>query len=304
MSHSASLKRMLERYPHAYTWEAAPWATFDRMWNLDCSEYHYHEGEHPAEAISTLGEHHAMPEPSIPSPPSPPIKSISLRLPPSPPPPYVSPSKIRPHDGHVCSAKDSKPTQDSLAKTCLRDGHARSNTDDAKLSKEALDYLASFRPGAGPISPRRLNQQFARVLGPQAVAPSVVQPPASSRHTPRVDAPNSSLHHTPCADSPAITWVQHPRAPRVAREESKRRSEDASTREESKHRGEDASIEVRVRGSEAVMYAVSGHNRVFRDRDRAVALLKRTPGADLVFTRDEDEVFEFLAEDIAIEKKI
>ncbi|KAJ7870833.1 hypothetical protein B0H14DRAFT_2571153 [Mycena olivaceomarginata] len=41
----ASRKRMLERYPHAYTWEASPWWMFDRRWTLDCTEYHEHEGE-------------------------------------------------------------------------------------------------------------------------------------------------------------------------------------------------------------------------------------------------------------------
>ncbi|KAJ7772499.1 hypothetical protein B0H14DRAFT_3508982 [Mycena olivaceomarginata] len=40
-----SRKRMMEQYPHAYTWEASPWWTFDRRWTLDCTEYHEHKGE-------------------------------------------------------------------------------------------------------------------------------------------------------------------------------------------------------------------------------------------------------------------
>ncbi|KAJ7652969.1 hypothetical protein B0H14DRAFT_2659491 [Mycena olivaceomarginata] len=40
------LVNAMEQYPHAYTWEASPWWTFDRRWTLDCTEYHEHEGEH------------------------------------------------------------------------------------------------------------------------------------------------------------------------------------------------------------------------------------------------------------------
>ncbi|KAJ7724935.1 hypothetical protein DFH07DRAFT_783144 [Mycena maculata] len=53
-----------------------------------------------------------------------------------------------------------------------------------------------------------------------------------------------------------------------------------------------------------VMYAVSGKNRVFQDRRRAMAAFKGASGADLIFTRDEDELFGFLAEDVAGKMKI
>ncbi|KAJ7768086.1 hypothetical protein DFH07DRAFT_954659 [Mycena maculata] len=43
-----------------------------------------------------------------------------------------------------------------------------------------------------------------------------------------------------------------------------------------------------------VMYAVSGQNRVFKDRERAMAAFKEMPGAELIFTRNEDELFGFL----------
>ncbi|KAJ6459909.1 hypothetical protein C8R45DRAFT_1109285 [Mycena sanguinolenta] len=45
-----------------------------------------------------------------------------------------------------------------------------------------------------------------------------------------------------------------------------------------------------------MLYAVSGHNRMFRSKDRAVAVLKSTPDADLAFSCDEDELFQFLEE--------
>ncbi|KAJ7737603.1 hypothetical protein DFH07DRAFT_779286 [Mycena maculata] len=53
-----------------------------------------------------------------------------------------------------------------------------------------------------------------------------------------------------------------------------------------------------------VMYAVSGKNRVFQDRRRAMAAFKGASGAELIFTRDEDELFGFLAEDVAGKIKI
>ncbi|KAJ7694028.1 hypothetical protein B0H14DRAFT_3530851 [Mycena olivaceomarginata] len=53
-----------------------------------------------------------------------------------------------------------------------------------------------------------------------------------------------------------------------------------------------------TQGPAAVMYTVSGRQHIFQNRDRAVAVLKRSPGAELLFTNDEDELFEFLAEDL------
>ncbi|KAJ7902389.1 hypothetical protein B0H13DRAFT_1882515 [Mycena leptocephala] len=48
-------------------------------------------------------------------------------------------------------------------------------------------------------------------------------------------------------------------------------------------------------GSKSVLlYGVSGHNRVFQDWDRAMAALKETPGAELVFAHDEEAVHEFV----------
>ncbi|KAJ6505358.1 hypothetical protein C8R45DRAFT_923650 [Mycena sanguinolenta] len=43
-----------------------------------------------------------------------------------------------------------------------------------------------------------------------------------------------------------------------------------------------------------LFYGVSGHNRVFQDWDRAMAAMKSTPGADLIFAHDEAAVQEFV----------
>ncbi|KAJ7808978.1 hypothetical protein B0H14DRAFT_3481781 [Mycena olivaceomarginata] len=48
-----------------------------------------------------------------------------------------------------------------------------------------------------------------------------------------------------------------------------------------------------------VIYAVSGHNRLFMDRDDAINVFKRTAGAELLFSRDEKELFRFLRDTAA-----
>ncbi|KAF8124622.1 hypothetical protein K438DRAFT_2002606 [Mycena galopus ATCC 62051] len=55
---------------------------------------------------------------------------------------------------------------------------------------------------------------------------------------------------------------------------------------------DDAAHEV---GSEPLLlYGVTGHNRLFRSKERAMAVLKATPGADLVFAHDEAGVEDFI----------
>ncbi|KAJ7727654.1 hypothetical protein DFH07DRAFT_782398 [Mycena maculata] len=44
-----------------------------------------------------------------------------------------------------------------------------------------------------------------------------------------------------------------------------------------------------------MLYAVGGHSRVFQKRDEAILCLKATPGAELAFSRDASELFQFLA---------
>ncbi|KAJ6603184.1 hypothetical protein DFH09DRAFT_1301011 [Mycena vulgaris] len=324
----ASRDKMLERYPHAYTWEAAPWSIFHRMWDLDCTEYHDHS-DLPA----------VTPESSVPSSPSSLTTSTTSRRPspsPSPPPrtallPRPSVSSA-PHQ--IVSLPSSAPHQ------IVSSSSPASST---KLTKEDLAFLASFRPAPGPISPRRLNQHFARALGPQAVAASSTPPAASS--TPRAregspaagfEAPGPSLRMDAQvvkarlrAGSPISVGskshadVQHVEVPRTPPHTSRAgggqpkqqaaRGLHRSSRREPIHR--DTPID---EPEPETMYAVSGHNRVFKNRgvlplffecdfllmdlffrDRAVTVFHRTPGAELLFTRDEDEVSNFLAESVA-----
>ncbi|KAJ6602917.1 hypothetical protein B0H10DRAFT_1958058 [Mycena sp. CBHHK59/15] len=52
-------------------------------------------------------------------------------------------------------------------------------------------------------------------------------------------------------------------------------------------------------GDGSVMYAVTGHNGLFHDKARAMAVFKATPGAELKASCDEEELWKFLKEDMA-----
>ncbi|KAJ6538648.1 hypothetical protein DFH09DRAFT_1323594 [Mycena vulgaris] len=244
-----SLEKMCRAYPGASVWKAQLWLVFLRMWTLDCTEYHAHpEGEvaqdppPPSEVLEKALQHTLRPSP----PPTP-----------RPPPPYSPPATSRP----APSTPKKAPTPSS-------------SSSSSKLNREELDELAYMRPHAGPISPRRLNQQFARALGAQAVVEAT--PPVSSTPTPRPASsasprPPTSPSRRPRSSQPART-IAHP-VSALAR---------ASTPP-----------------SARMMYAVSGHNRLFGDRGRAMKVLKGSPDADLAFSQDEEEVFDFLVEETA-----
>ncbi|KAJ7158162.1 hypothetical protein C8R46DRAFT_1225180 [Mycena filopes] len=117
-----ALLRLLTRYPRARTWNAEGWSTFNRLWTMDCAEYHFHPGD-PRDVFPTT------PSSTPPSSPSSLTESTARSVSPSPP----------------------------------------------SLSKADLAELAAFRPPPGPISPRRLQQQFARGLGIEATSQNLAE---------------------------------------------------------------------------------------------------------------------------------
>jgi hypothetical protein len=166
----------------------------------------------------------------------------------------------------------------------LRQKSTTRNT--SKLSKEDLDYLASSRPGPGPISMNRLNQQFARVLGLQAVAPSVlprlrdeVRPTSPTRRRTCTSITASEVHAALRAgakvisteDGPAIIWPEReepaplPHTTSSDLTQSTRRRTVADFGARTSEIVEEM-LDVPARGSTPVLYAVSGRNRVFQDR--------------------------------------
>ncbi|KAJ7792121.1 hypothetical protein B0H14DRAFT_2624291 [Mycena olivaceomarginata] len=197
----ASRKRMMEQYPHAYTWEASPWWTFDRRWTLDCTEYHEHEGEHP-----------------------------------------VADEPIRP------VTPDSGQRQPPPS------------TDSGSSPR---------RPGSASISPPRLTA------------------------TEDANGWAREVEHGP------VHMIAEQGA-REAEEGEESQGENLGPRQRKEVEvfvGERAQ-ENRAQGPATVMYAVSGKQRIFRNRDRAVAVLKRSPGAELLFSNNENKLFDFLAEDL------
>ncbi|KAJ7612800.1 hypothetical protein DFH06DRAFT_1147074 [Mycena polygramma] len=269
---SASREQMLRKYPRARTWEAPSWREMDRMWNFDCTEYHYHHGEHPLGAAhlsnpsplpSAAPPPYASPKrsgrpPSSSSAPSPrtsPIKASQTALALLPTSPPASPTKGAPSSASApisrsTSAAPSSPTKGS------RNG--------LKLGKDELAYLAAFRPRPGPISLQRLNQQFARVLGPRAVAPpSVLQDTAARTgaatpaDTPDVPVAAGALRRSDGASKAASAGPSKPlQDGRDVRVRVRNRGGDATeVRVRARNRGEHPTkVHVHVHSPRAVVY--------------------------------------------------
>jgi hypothetical protein len=219
---STSLSRMLKRYPGVRTWQAAPWATFLRMWDLDCTEYHEHGGD-PAPFIPI------SPDSSPPSSPSL-LSDSSLRNPILSPPP--SPRKSQ-----------------------------------AKLTKDDLAFLASFRPRPGPMSPQRLKQQFERVLGPSSVlvcpssqSTSLEEEQATVEATLRVGG-RLRTESRPRED------VEHPQKPQTPPRTLQTRCGESSHEAAGSPRALGHPQPRHVGESfDGTMYVVSGQNCIFKDR--------------------------------------
>ncbi|KAJ7787123.1 hypothetical protein B0H14DRAFT_3505923 [Mycena olivaceomarginata] len=147
--------------------------------------------------------------------------------------------------------------------------NARIETEEkARIERqEELAYLAATKPPLVPLSPQRARLQFERVLGlgAGAGAPPFHNVPDLPIDLAAMDG-NSHLKRTRHRDVAATATLPPgysdfelgPDAPRL--------------------------------------FAVSGHSRVFRNRDRAVAVLQQTPGAELFWSCNPQEVWQFIAE--------
>ncbi|KAJ7209358.1 hypothetical protein B0H12DRAFT_1079848 [Mycena haematopus] len=257
-----SRDKLLTLYPHASTWEAPTWADFIRVWTHECTEYHDHNGDPGYVPPGVFVPLSPSPESTPPSSPS----SLS-----------TSTVSLASESAHPHAA----PPQPSMLPST-----PTKRTSSAPLTKEDLTFLANFRPGPEPLSPQRANQLFARVLGQDAVRhlsaprrqPAVQLPMAHEV----ADAMRAGARLAKGKDG-GIRFVW-PEAGPV--------EEDV----EARHRFvEDITSDARCAPPAPLMFAVSGSNRIFQDRSRAMAALKRNPSADLIFTRDEDEAFAFLA---------
>ncbi|KAJ6525511.1 hypothetical protein DFH09DRAFT_1328873 [Mycena vulgaris] len=285
---SESLARALARLPGARTWNAQPWWTFQRLWVLDCTEYHLYHNEPRIKGLDEL------------------VAADDLRLaqaataaaaipPPSAPPPlYVS----------TTTPASLGPAGSIKAITAVP-----APTTPKKLTREELEELAAMRPRAGPISPRRLDQQFARVLGAQAVveaASLLATPVPAFSMSPRTPtSPTPHLH----SSQPARSMVEgadffhdfeRPSTPPTPSRASRATPHPSTP---------PTTSGLRVTSvARTIQFFAGGEWQVGREEEgaadgsavlmvRALATLQRSPGADLLFSKNGDEVFDFLAEE-------
>ncbi|KAJ7301344.1 hypothetical protein DFH08DRAFT_978821 [Mycena albidolilacea] len=225
----ASRKCMMEQYPHAYTWEASPWWTFDRRWTLDCTEYHEHEGEHPV-----------ADEPIRP---------------------------VTPDSGQ----RQPPPSTDSGS--------------------------SPWRPNSASISPPQWTQRKMPTAGPEKRSTALfAHEVATALHM------GGKVVLTVNGSTIVMPQGAHDAEQGACEveegEESQSENLGPRRRKEVEVFVGERAQENRAQGPATVMYAVSGKQRIFRNRDRAVAVLKRSPGAELLFSDDENKLFDFLAEDL------
>ncbi|KAJ7777616.1 hypothetical protein DFH07DRAFT_951263 [Mycena maculata] len=270
-----SRDRLIHQYPHASIFEAPTWGALLRRWFLECEEFHWHPENQRSPPFAPLS--------TAPSSPSTLTASAPSRTP--SPPALADDAQIAAMDIALEKAPSAAP---SASKLSLRERQAQRNAkynsyleaEDARLAadaaaqkkKEELAYLASTQ---GSASPERMRQQFARVLGPVSVLEWPPPDPSDSSVAQGLGGEPDPVLLNPLGQMQACQ--QRLVMPTALPTEN--------------CDGEDVE---RGWGKAPVMYAVSGRNRVFRDRERAMAALRESPGAELVFTRDEVELFQFL----------
>ncbi|KAJ7737037.1 hypothetical protein B0H16DRAFT_1466316 [Mycena metata] len=157
------------------------------------------------------------------------------------------------------------------------------------ITREELMELAAFRPGPGPTSSRRLEQQFARVLGPEAVRPrnhnQDAPPPLEPAPTTYVDRRRRRAGDI--YDSEEDKSVPREPSRRMRRGVQQPEPEPVRTFHSAAHNPlRQADIHA--------FYAVSGVNCIFTNKERAIAVWRKTPNADFFLNDDEDAVWEFL----------
>ncbi|KAJ7726038.1 hypothetical protein DFH07DRAFT_782845 [Mycena maculata] len=272
----ASRDRLAHQYPHAFIFEAPTWGALLRRWFLECEEFHWHPENQwsPFTPLSTAPSSPLTLTTSTPSrTPSPPALADDARIaavdaalekPPSATPQAPPPSKL--------SLRERQAQRNAKYNNYLEAEDARLAADAAAQKKEELMYLASTR---GSASPERMRQQFARVLGPVSVLEWPPPGPSDSLVAQGLGGEPDPVLLNPLGQ----TQTCHQRLAMPA----------ALPTENCDREGVEQGW-----GEAPVMYAVSGRNRVFRDRERAMAALKESPGAELVFTRNEVELFQFL----------
>ncbi|KAJ7745013.1 hypothetical protein DFH07DRAFT_776917 [Mycena maculata] len=263
---SASRDCLLCQYPCASTFEAPTWAELLRRWFLECEEYHWHPEQNKWSPLVPLSQES--------SPPSSPLTLTASAPSRTPSPPALAENTILLKRGPLATPHTAQRNAEYSA--YLEAEEARLEAEAAAKKKEELAFLASTREN---VSPERMCQQFLRVLGP---ASALEWPPLLSKNS--LVSPKESTNVQAHNGEPPLF---NPHGQTQACQQCLATAAALPT----KHHGE--GIE-QFWDNVPVMYAVSGQNCVFKDRERTMAAFKEMPGAELVFTRDEDELFSFL----------
>ncbi|KAJ7719763.1 hypothetical protein B0H14DRAFT_2642889 [Mycena olivaceomarginata] len=263
----ASLTRALSRYASARTFSAFTWSRFLDLWTLDCAEYHEHEYETPevrARAALKVRQH---------------LRSVAHyeQL-------VAADEAIREEEEVKRAEEEVKRAEEEVRRA---EEVKRAEEEAKRVKREEMEYLAATRPSPVPLSPQRARQLFDRVLGLGAGSPPPSIAKTRAKPTSGNDQPVSTVT-TPQA--PPITPPQTPA--RIAAFDDHAH---VPTTRLSGLPPYTSVQELETRPAQA-LYAVhaNGRNRVFNNQARAVEVLKDTPGGELVFVGDEQNLWRFL----------
>ncbi|KAJ7834693.1 hypothetical protein B0H14DRAFT_3461855 [Mycena olivaceomarginata] len=163
----------------------------------------------------------------------------------------------------------------------------RAEEEAKRLKREEMEYLAATRPPPVPLSPQRARQLFDRVLGLGAGSPPSF---VKTRAKPTSYGDNKPASTVTTPQAPPVTPPQTPTC--IAALED---YEHVSTSRLSGLPPYTGVQEFETRPAPA-LFAVhaNGCNRIFNDRVRALDVLKDTPGGELMFVGDEQNLWRFL----------
>ncbi|KAJ7812658.1 hypothetical protein B0H14DRAFT_3478699 [Mycena olivaceomarginata] len=234
--------------------------SFLDLWTLDCSEYHEHEYETPevrARASLQVRQH---------------LRSVAHY------------ERLVAADREIRVEEEAKRAEEEAK---------RAEEEAKRAEEEAKRGGGGGEAGGGggeavPLSPQRARQLFDRVLGLGAGSP----PPSMFKTRAEPTSPGNG-NPAPTATTPQRPPITPPQTPaRIAAFDD--HAHMPITRLSGLPPYTDA------RGCEThqapALYAVhaNGRNRVFNNRARAVEALRDTPGGELVFVGDEQNLWRFL----------
>ncbi|KAJ7826467.1 hypothetical protein B0H14DRAFT_2595789 [Mycena olivaceomarginata] len=243
------------QYPGARTFRAFTWSRLLDLWTLDCAEYHEHENETPEVRARA-----------------------ALRL-------RQHLRSVAHYEQLVAADKEIREEEEEAKRV---EEEAKRLEEAKRVKREEMAYLAATRPPPVPLSPQRARQLFDRVLGLGAGSP----PPSMVKTRAEPASPGNG-NPAPTATAPQTPPITPPQTPaRIAAFDGY--AHIPTTRLSGLPPYTDVQ-EFEMRQAPA-LYAVhaNGHNRVFNNRARAVEVLGDTPGGELVFVGDEQNLWRFL----------